>query len=72
MVNKLLRSEEVAELLNISKAMAYRIMADGRLPVLRLGRAVRVRPEDLEAFVANNVSGGLSISFEMKPSFMQR
>jgi excisionase family DNA binding protein len=48
MLNKLLRGEAVAQLLSISKAFAYQVMAAGKIPVVRLGRSVRVRPEDLE------------------------
>jgi excisionase family DNA binding protein len=49
-MNKLLRGEDVAEILSISKAFAYRLMAERRIPTVRIGRAVRVRPEDLELF----------------------
>ena len=63
-MQKLLRSEEVAEILNVSKAKAYKLMAEGRLPVLRLGRSVRVRPVDLEEFVENNVLRDISPFFD--------
>jgi excisionase family DNA binding protein len=39
---RLLRATEVAEALGISKALAYRWMSDGTLPVTRYGRTVRV------------------------------
>jgi len=48
----------VAETLNVSKAFAYRMMADGRIPAVKLGRSVRVRPEDLQAFLTQSVSQG--------------
>jgi excisionase family DNA binding protein len=38
----LLRGPEVAVALGISRALAYRWMADGTLPVVRIGRSVRV------------------------------
>jgi excisionase family DNA binding protein len=58
MLNKLLRGEEVAQLLSISKAFAYQLMAAGKIPVVRLGRSVRVRPEDLEKYIETSVAGG--------------
>jgi excisionase family DNA binding protein len=48
---QLLTGSDVAAILNISKAYAYRIMRSGDVPVVKLGRAVRVRFEDLEAFI---------------------
>ena len=51
MNEKLLRGEEVADQLRISKAFAYRLMANGAIQVVRIGRSVRVRPEELEEFI---------------------
>lgn len=56
MKTKLLKGMEVAEILNISKAYAYRLMAKGQIPTVRFGRTVRVRPEDLDAFIERNDS----------------
>jgi excisionase family DNA binding protein len=56
MVDKLLKGNDVAERLNVSKAFAYRMMADGRIPTVTLGRSVRVRPEDLENFIEASVT----------------
>jgi len=47
----LLKGNDVAERLNVSKAFAYRLMASGQIPTIRMGRSVRVRPEDLEKFL---------------------
>jgi excisionase family DNA binding protein len=49
---------EVSRLLKISKALSYRWIADGKIRSLRVGRCVRVRQEDLEAFIADNTVGG--------------
>ena len=38
----LLRAEEVAQVLNIGRSKAYELMASGQLPVMRIGRSVRV------------------------------
>jgi excisionase family DNA binding protein len=51
MSEKLYRSSDVAIILNISRALAYRLLAEGAIPSIRFGRTVRVRPEDLEKFI---------------------
>jgi excisionase family DNA binding protein len=60
MITKLLRGGEVAQILDVSNAFAYRLMATGQIPIVKLGRSVRVRQEDLEAFINDNVSNNLS------------
>lgn len=47
----LLRVTEVAERLALSPFTVRNWIAAGRLPVVRLGRAVRIRAEDVEALV---------------------
>jgi excisionase family DNA binding protein len=47
----LLRVEEAAQLLQISRAMAYRLMNAGELPVVRIGRAVRIPRRSLEDWI---------------------
>ena len=46
-----LRVEEVAELLSISRALAYRWVKEGTLPHVRVGNAVRVPRRALEAWL---------------------
>jgi excisionase family DNA binding protein len=48
----LLRIEDVARQLAISRSMAWKLVTYGQLRSVRIGRAVRVRPQDVEAFVA--------------------
>jgi excisionase family DNA binding protein len=48
---RLLRLDEVAERLSVSKSFAWKLTATGESRSVRLGRAVRVRPADLEAFI---------------------
>jgi excisionase family DNA binding protein len=55
--NRLLTGDEVAERLQVSLSFAYIMMQRGDIPTVRLGRAVRVRPEDLEEFIRSNVHG---------------
>jgi excisionase family DNA binding protein len=48
----LLTLKEVAATLNVSYLRAAELTREGMLPCVRIGRQVRVRPEDLERFVA--------------------
>jgi excisionase family DNA binding protein len=49
---RLLRIEQIAERLSVSRSMAWKLIALGQLRSVRIGRAVRVRPQDLEDYVA--------------------
>ncbi len=49
---RLLRIEEIADRLSVSRSMAWKLIALGQLRSVRIGRAVRVRPQDLEDYVA--------------------
>jgi excisionase family DNA binding protein len=52
-----LRIEEVAEKLNCSRRFLGQQIALGRLPVIRLSRrCVRVRPADLDDYLARHVA----------------
>jgi len=48
----LLTVERAAFLASVSEATIRRAIRDGRLTSVRIGRAVRIRPEDLDAFLA--------------------
>lgn len=47
----LISLEETARLLRISRGKAYAMAATGDLPVVRMGRSVRVRRDRLEAWL---------------------
>ncbi len=53
---KLLRAVEVAEILSVSRAYAYQLMQRGEIRTVMIGTARRVRPEDLNNFIAGNLS----------------
>jgi excisionase family DNA binding protein len=72
MISKLLRGIEVAGTLNVSKAFAYRMMADGRIPTVKLGRSVRVRPEDLDGFIAESTSQEREHLLPSKPIYISQ
>jgi excisionase family DNA binding protein len=51
--DRLLRLSEAAEQLNVTYDRAAELARQGLLPVVRLGRQIRVSPERLADFVAN-------------------
>ena len=53
---RLLKAEDIASILNISLGFAYQLMKRGAVPTVRLGRAVRVRPSDLEDYMLSKLS----------------
>lgn len=54
--DKLLKAMEVAEILNISKALSYRLIQTGEIRSVHIGTACRVRPEDLQTYIEENLS----------------
>ena len=48
---RLLTPQQVAERLQLSLRTVRRLIADGKLRVFRLGRAVRIAEADLEQFL---------------------
>ncbi|NCP15916.1 helix-turn-helix domain-containing protein [bacterium] len=48
---RLLKGKEVAAMLGVSTSFAYLLMKRGDIPIVRMGSAVRVRPEDLERYI---------------------
>lgn len=50
----LLKARQVATLLGISRSQAYAMMATGRLPIVRIGRSVRVPKAALIEWIRNN------------------
>lgn len=51
----LLKIPEAARALNISKSLAYLMVASGELPKVRIGRAVRVPVAELERYIADKL-----------------
>ena len=48
----LLRIDDAAQRLSISRATVYRLIQRGELPIVRIGSAVRVRAIELDLWVA--------------------
>ena len=53
---QLLKSEEVAKILHVSRSFVYLLMKRGDIPAVHVGSAVRVRPEDLERYINSNAT----------------
>ena len=58
---RLLKADEVSRILNISRALTYRLLQRGDIPVVRINHAVRVKPSDLDDFINKCRSEGASI-----------
>ena len=52
----LLRAEEVARVLGLSRSKIYQMMSVGALPVVRVGRAVRVPRQALRDWIAHHTT----------------
>jgi excisionase family DNA binding protein len=54
-IAKLLKPSEVAALLGVSKSFIYHLLQTGVIPVVRLGRTCRIRPQDLVEYIEKNI-----------------
>jgi excisionase family DNA binding protein len=57
---QLLKAVDVARILNISKAMTYRLIQLGEIPAVRINHAVRVLHSDLQEYIANHRKDSIS------------
>ena len=53
---KLLKAMEVAEILNVSRAFAYRLMQNGKIRTVAIEGVRRVRQEDLTMYIESRLS----------------
>ena len=53
----LLKATDVAKILNISRALAYRLLQYGDIPAIKIKNTVRVKPSDLEKYIADCRTG---------------
>ena len=56
-MNHLLKGNDVAQILNISRSKAYQLMQRGEIPTVKIGHSVRVEPKDLQNFILENKTG---------------
>ncbi len=52
----LLKATEVADILNISVPMAYRLIQIGEIRAVQIGKGRRVRPQDLRHYIETNLT----------------
>ena len=50
-LSRLLNAQDVAAALKMGLSTVYMLVERGELPSIRIGRSVRIRPEDLEKFI---------------------
>ncbi len=53
---KLLRLTEVAERLDVSMPTVRRLVKEGKIKAFRVGRVLRVKPYDLEAYLQESIN----------------
>jgi excisionase family DNA binding protein len=61
MEEKLLKPAEVADILQVSRAMAYKLLQQGEIPTVRIGTLVRVRRADLERYIHEKGNTSLTL-----------
>jgi excisionase family DNA binding protein len=61
MTQRLLTAGEVAEQLRVSTMTVYRLIRRGELPAVRVGRNYRVRVEDLDGYLSEQVVDPASV-----------
>jgi excisionase family DNA binding protein len=54
----LLRVEEAARFLNLGRSKTYQLVASGELPVVRIGKSVRVPARALERWIEERTADG--------------
>ena len=53
----LINAKDVSKILGISKAHSYVLISTGQLRSVRFGKTIRIRPQDLSAFIEQNLTG---------------
>lgn len=61
MADELLVPEEAAARLKVSTRTLRRLVARGEIAVIRIGRVVRFRVEDIDAWIVRNVTAALEV-----------
>jgi excisionase family DNA binding protein len=57
-VDRLLTVQEAAKILTISPRHLWKLMKQGELPAIKMGRSVRYAQADIDAFIAKSRTGG--------------
>jgi excisionase family DNA binding protein len=67
MDQEILTVPEMARFLKISRSKAYRLVEEGEIPVLRIGRSVRIIQSDLLNWIEGKREDCTQIAHEIKP-----
>jgi len=49
---------EIAERMKVSRSFAYQLMRSGEITTVRIGRAIRVRKDDLTEYILKHTRSG--------------
>lgn len=55
-MEKLLTIEQVAEILQVEKATAWKWCREGKIPAAKFGRIYRIREQDLASWIAEKAA----------------
>jgi excisionase family DNA binding protein len=55
-MSQFLKASEIAEKLNVSKSLVYKLIKQGDIRCVQIGSSLRVRPEDLEVYIRENLT----------------
>ena len=62
MESRLLRVREAAQILNVSQRTIWRLLDDGELTRIRVGKSVRVEAADLHKFIASQRTASADVA----------
>lgn len=57
-------AEDIAQILGVSRSKAYDILKRDDLPVLKIGKNVRVLVEDFDRFIVENLNGSVPTEYK--------
>jgi len=57
-IQKFLKAQDVAKILNISRSFAYKLMSTNEISTVQIGKSKRVRISDLNIFLEKNLNKG--------------
>ena len=53
---QLLKPIDISQALGVSRSLVYKLLENGEIRAVRIGKCLRVRPEDIEAFLDEHIS----------------
>jgi len=69
---KLIRGEEVASILSVSRSTAFRLMLSGKIRCIRIGRCIRTTQADVIQYINSNMIGGEYDTYKNESFFLGR